>query len=268
MNERESAQVYGCCTKLLFYRMLLHPDVTEEHLGKFMKPIIELANDLPQAELVVFFDEVNTSSCIGFFKEMFMDRSIQVHQLPQSLEHLKCCYGTLPNIQLEDYIKRKISMFEIYLNNKSMPLETYAQETLCHCIIRAQEFCTKHLSENAVSQREIQRCFQLIDFFWNLKYDNEIYEPNPHLCIALSIALVYYFRLLTNADREERNDKVSPTREQLSDIMSRTFLSNFNEMIQNELEKFVLKWKKKHRTWSKIEKVHVFHKFINFWWTT
>ncbi|CAF1147236.1 unnamed protein product, partial [Didymodactylos carnosus] len=173
-------------TKSLFYRMLLHPDVTEEHLEEFMEPIIELANVLPQAELVVFFDEVNTSSCLGFFKEMFMDRSIQgktlpdnifftaainpyqhdeiendltvhrrqylVHQLPQSLEHLKCRYGTLPNIQLEDYIKRKIAMFQIYSNNKSMPLEAYAQETLCDCIISAQEFCTKRLSENAVSQ--------------------------------------------------------------------------------------------------------------------
>ncbi|CAF1680227.1 unnamed protein product, partial [Didymodactylos carnosus] len=86
---------------------------------------------------------------------------------------------------------------------------------------------------------EIQRCFQLIDFFWNLKYDNQAYEPSPQLCIALSIALVYYFRLPTKTDREERNDKDSPTREELSEILSRTFLSNFDEMIQSELEKFV-----------------------------
>jgi hypothetical protein len=99
--------------------------VTEEQLEHFMSPICHLARELPDIELVVFFDEVNTSSCLGLFKEMFMDRTLHgnnlpknifftaainpsiaaiddtavhrpdylVHELPQALENLKVSYG-------------------------------------------------------------------------------------------------------------------------------------------------------------------------------
>ncbi|CAF3864491.1 unnamed protein product [Rotaria sp. Silwood1] len=45
-------------TKPLFYRLLLHPGITEEQLEDFMKPICQLANEVPDVELVIFFDEV------------------------------------------------------------------------------------------------------------------------------------------------------------------------------------------------------------------
>jgi hypothetical protein len=55
--------------KPLFYRLLLHPGVTEEQLQHFMSPICQLARELPDIELVVFFDEVNTSSYLGLFTQ-------------------------------------------------------------------------------------------------------------------------------------------------------------------------------------------------------
>ncbi|CAF1198278.1 unnamed protein product [Didymodactylos carnosus] len=269
-------------TKPLFYRLLLHPGVTEEQLEEFMFPICELAKDVPAVELVVFFDEVNTSSCLGFFKEMFTDRTMHgkeipenifftaainphtessesndnkqnemivhrrhylVHQLPQSLEHLKVRYGTLPNNQLYEYIQRKIKMFTIHLDNKQMPLEDYAQGILCDAILNAQEFCANRLGENSVSQREIQRCFHIIDFFWKMRYDDEFndqdeHRPNPVTCIALSIALIYYFRLPTREDRLQRRDLTSPTREEFAETLSNC-IGDFDDIVQNELEKFV-----------------------------
>jgi hypothetical protein len=138
--------------KPLFYRLLLHPGITEEQIVEFMIPITELARELPNIELVVFFDEVNTSSCLGLFKEMFMDGTLHgtnipknifftaainpyiktdensevhrndyivhrndfiVHQLPQSLENLMVSYGTLESRTLADYIFRKIAMFQV-----------------------------------------------------------------------------------------------------------------------------------------------------------
>ncbi|CAF4322341.1 unnamed protein product [Rotaria sp. Silwood2] len=45
-------------TKPLFYRLLLHPDITEEQLEDFMKPICQLANEVPDVELIIFFDEM------------------------------------------------------------------------------------------------------------------------------------------------------------------------------------------------------------------
>jgi hypothetical protein len=139
--------------KPLFYRRLLHPGITEEQIEDFMLPISQLAEQLPSLELVVFFDEVNTSSCLGLFKEMFMDgtlhgislpknifftaainplitpndgtqnyhdddlqvhrRDYLVHELPQSLESLKVSYGILDSITLKDYIKQKIATFTV-----------------------------------------------------------------------------------------------------------------------------------------------------------
>ena len=166
--------------KSLFYRLLLHPGVTEEQLEEFMSPIRQLARELPHIELVVFFDEVNTSSCLGLFKEMFMDRTLHgntlpmnlfftaainpfikptndnsvhrkdflVHQLPQALENLKVSYGTLEPKSLRDYIMKKINTFRIESSNdRQIPLEEYAQEMLAESILNAQEFCEKHIGK-------------------------------------------------------------------------------------------------------------------------
>ncbi|CAF2053256.1 unnamed protein product, partial [Rotaria magnacalcarata] len=266
-------------TKPLFYRLLLHPGVTEEQLENFLSPIRQLARELSHVEFVVFFDEVNTASCLGLFKEMFMDRTLHghslpknifftaainpsiklsddtivhrqnylVHQLPQALENLKVSYGALEPASLKEYIDKKIAKFRINsLNNsqKVMPLEEYAQEMLAESILNAQHFCEKYLGQNSVSQREIQRCFNLIEFFWYMRFDDEIenddnlYQPNPIRCIALSLALIYYFRLPTEEDNAQRNDKQTPTREQLAKLLSQT-IPDFVDVIQNELDRFV-----------------------------
>ena len=166
--------------KPLFYRLLLHPGVTEEELEHFMSPICQLARELLDIELVVFFDEVNTSSCLGLFKEMFMDRTLHgkslpknvffaaainpsmkpnddsavhrqdylVHQLPQALENLKVSYGPLQPSSLSDYIAKKVAMFQVNSTanrRKAMPLEQYAQQMLSDSILNAQEFCERYL---------------------------------------------------------------------------------------------------------------------------
>jgi hypothetical protein len=166
--------------KPLFYRLLLHPGVTEEQIENFMLPICQLAEQVPDIELVVFFDEVNTSSCLGLFKEMFMDGTLHgislpknifftaainplitsshdfqvhrcdyiVHELPESLENLKVSYGILDSKTLEDYIKQKIAIFTVTSTRypqTQMPLEDYAQNMLAQSILKAQKFCEERL---------------------------------------------------------------------------------------------------------------------------
>ena len=167
--------------KPVFYRLLLHPGITEEKIQEFMSPICELASRLPTIELLVFFDEVNTSSCLGLFKEMFMDgtlhgnslpknifftaainplrtdrpdavhvhrRDYLVHQLPRALENLTVSYGILDRNTLTDYIQQKIATFTVCANDdgqRQMPLEQYAQDTLTRSILNAQDFCEKRL---------------------------------------------------------------------------------------------------------------------------
>jgi hypothetical protein len=97
---------------------------------------------------------------------------------------------------------------------------------------------------NSVSQREIQRCFSLIEFFWKMRYDHEIEngqysnDPNPVRCIALSLALIYYFRLPTKEDNLQRKDDQTPPREELAEVLSKS-IPDFDEIIRNELETFV-----------------------------
>ena len=168
--------------KPLFYRLLLHPGVTEEQIENFLSPISCLAEEIPQIEFVVFFDEVNTSSCLSLFKEMFMDgtlhgrnlpknifftaainplvdrnkqsdvhrRDYLVHELPQALDNLKVSYGNLDPVTLEHYIRQKIASFTVPSSNdthRHMPLEDYAQHILTESILQAQRFCETRLGK-------------------------------------------------------------------------------------------------------------------------
>ncbi|CAF3706466.1 unnamed protein product [Rotaria sp. Silwood1] len=63
------------------------------------------------------------------------------------------------------------------------------------------------------------------------------YFLNPIRCIALSIALTYYFRLSTKEDNLQRNDKKLPSREQLAKLLGQA-IPNFDYIVQNELERF------------------------------
>ena len=278
-------------TKSLFYRLLLHPDITEQHLEDFMKPICQLANEVPNVELVIFFDEVNTASCLGLFKEMFIDGTLHgnnlppnifftaainpsstkqedekavhrsdylVHQLPQALENLKISYSTLESNALKDYITKKIATFTLP-GQQLTSLDLYVQDMLTECILKAQEFCEEFLGKtkisiffltrisllilsflgkNSVSQREIQRCFNLIEFFWKMRFDDGTNERDVKRCIVLALALTYYFRLPTKEDNDQRNDQRTPSREKLAGILSQK-VPDFVDIIERELTNFV-----------------------------
>ncbi|CAF3577000.1 unnamed protein product, partial [Rotaria sp. Silwood2] len=92
---------------------------------------------------------------------------------------------------------------------------------------------------NSVSQREIQRCFNLINFFWTMKYDKVYNEQDKAIrCVALSLALIYYFRLPVNDVNAEQTDHNTLSREKLGEILSE-IIPNFVKIIQDELERFV-----------------------------
>lgn len=167
--------------KPLFYRLLLHPGISEEQLVEFVEPIAQLARELKNTEIVVFFDEVNTASCLGLFKEIFMDGTLHgqaipknifftsainpftqvqeastqvhridyiVHDLPQALKCLQVSYGPLESSTLASYIFEKIKMFTVNSagNSKTkVALESYVQDKLADAILKAQEFCETRL---------------------------------------------------------------------------------------------------------------------------
>ena len=63
-------------------------------------------------------------------------------------------------------------------------------------------------------------------------------EPDVMRCIALSLALIYYFRLPTREDNQQRKDNKTPSREELGELLSRT-IPDFVVRVQSELEHFV-----------------------------
>ncbi|CAF4718490.1 unnamed protein product, partial [Rotaria sp. Silwood1] len=242
--------------------------VTEQEIVQFISPISELAQKWEKIELVVFFDELNTSSCLGLFKEIFIDRTLQgvrlpknifftaainpaldkpnqdnlvhrldylVHKLPGSLEHLKVSYGALEPKTVNDYITQKVAKFDLNFSIESEQ-RRYLQGKLIKAILAAQAFCEEKLGKNTVSQREIQRCFTLIEYFYESNKDEE--DPDLDRCIALSLSLIYYFRLPTEEDNKKRGDQKTPSREQLVELLSES-LPRFSRIVQQELENFV-----------------------------
>ncbi len=165
--------------KPVFYRLLIHPGVTGQEIERFMLPISELAEKWQNIQLVVFFDEVNTSSCLGLFKEIFTDRTLHgvslpqnifftaainpsldipdqdnrvhrldylVHRLPESLENLKVSYGALESKTLDDYITQKVAKFDLDFSIEPQQ-RTYLQGKLKKAILTAQAFCEEKLGK-------------------------------------------------------------------------------------------------------------------------
>ena len=69
----------------LLRRLLIHPGISPHDVEKFLTPVIELAIKIPSVELIVFFDEINTSSCLGLFKEILMDGMLNGRRLPVNI---------------------------------------------------------------------------------------------------------------------------------------------------------------------------------------
>ncbi|CAF4684206.1 unnamed protein product [Rotaria sp. Silwood2] len=77
-----------------------------------------------------------------------------------------------------------------------------------------------------------------------MRYDDEIndpeiqYQSRSKQCIALALALTYYFRFPTAEDNLQRNDTQTPTREELDQLLS-NIIPEFSDMIEQELERFI-----------------------------
>jgi hypothetical protein len=78
-----------------------------------------------------------------------------------------------------------------------------------------------------------------------MRYDDEIDdEDHQHSakllrCIALSLALIYHFRLPSKEDNFlQRNNSKTPSREDLAQLLSQS-LPDFSRTIKEELDRFV-----------------------------
>lgn len=183
--------------------------------------MIKSSADLPDMRFIAFFDEVNTSRCLGVFKELFIDRTIagvrvpdnlffvgainplthvdgqldatvnaptchyDVYPLPPALDDLRFKLPSLDGDDLNVYVGEKIGLFREQLEKEwsgerlgpeAIQALEFFQHDFCKLIVSAHEYI-RTCARLPVSQREIQRVFQLTDFF--LLRDHEAHTQDP-----------------------------------------------------------------------------------------
>ena len=170
-----------------FHKLSVHAALTPEDIINFFSPKFQQATNLLQltAErggeqpptVVIFLDEINTSSCMGLFKELLVDRSLDgtpipsnvflvaacnphrgssvairscserddwvlgsyyVRPVPPTLRFLTWDYGALDDNQERDYIQEKIAM-----DRGGVSLQVLQHRSLiahCQCMMRQFAF--------------------------------------------------------------------------------------------------------------------------------
>lgn len=148
--------ILSASTWKTFHKCYIHSGLTPDDITRFLDPLFKLANKIAnQAKVlggdivpavVIFFDEINTSSCVGIMKELLIDRTLngddipsnvflvaacnpyrdtkqphleteqwtrgvyRVRQLPPSIQFLLWDYGSLSQQQEGAYVTEKIRM--------------------------------------------------------------------------------------------------------------------------------------------------------------
>jgi RZ type zinc finger domain/AAA domain (dynein-related subfamily) len=69
----------------------IHGGMEDHHILEWMRYVIAEACAFPRERIVVFLDEVNTCNCMGLFKEMVCDRSMNGQLLPPNLKLIAAC---------------------------------------------------------------------------------------------------------------------------------------------------------------------------------
>ena len=85
----ESGQLFSAFlqapTNKIFHRILIHPRISNRDVEEFLNPVVTLATQRESLDFVVFFDEMNTSGCVGLFKEILMDHMLNGKHLPDNI---------------------------------------------------------------------------------------------------------------------------------------------------------------------------------------
>ena len=179
-----------------FHKLSVHAALTPEDIINFFSPKFQQAKELLQltAEhgkeqpptVVIFLDEINTSSCMGLFKELLVDRSLDgtpiptnvflvaacnphrgssvpirssserddwvlgsyyVRPVPPTLRFLTWDYGALSDSQEFAYIQEKISMDRGGEDDGENMQVVQHTSLIAHCQCMIREFALEQLKQ-------------------------------------------------------------------------------------------------------------------------
>eukprot|EP01119_Soliformovum_irregulare_P009249 TRINITY_DN2247_c0_g1_i2.p1 TRINITY_DN2247_c0_g1~~TRINITY_DN2247_c0_g1_i2.p1 ORF type:complete len:1952 (+),score=519.45 TRINITY_DN2247_c0_g1_i2:40-5856(+) len=73
-----------------FRPMNIHGGITEQDIVQFMEKVFQ-ESSASSKQFWIFFDEVNTCDCMGLFKEIICDRTINGKMIPEKVKTLAAC---------------------------------------------------------------------------------------------------------------------------------------------------------------------------------
>ena len=201
-----------------------------------------------------------------------------VHKLPEVMTDLVWKIKCPPNDKIKRFIMRKIELHQDdSFQNQALPFNPALRDRFADMLLAAQTFFTINYGASAVSNRDIQRTFVAISFFWNFfKVGLGESDTRPHQkqlknrsrkkavvsefmlgiqrdtsqqmlenSVRLAIALVYYFRLpdSTSTDEERITTVGRQSLERLMDrflpAMPQQGKLGFRDFVQEQLDSFV-----------------------------
>jgi hypothetical protein len=203
----------------------VHEGITAKHLKQMLAPVVKKAILAPHITFLVFFDEVNTGSCLGLFQEIINDQSLGGKPLPSNIfwvgainpprkqedtslqQSAKLDTGALPfrdlyNVrQLPPVLQELIWDFaalskdqeRAYIEQKLKLTTGLAHsQGLLKIVIKAQDFVREWYGPSAVSQRDLKRVFKFVRFFQQHSFDGErkIERLKAHHSAILAVAVV------------------------------------------------------------------------------
>ncbi|CAK9107728.1 E3 ubiquitin-protein ligase rnf213-beta (Mysterin-B) (Mysterin-beta) (RING finger protein 213-B) (RING finger protein 213-beta) (RING-type E3 ubiquitin transferase rnf213-beta) [Durusdinium trenchii] len=77
--------------RLRVFTLDVHGGLEEEDILKFMDEAETVFHDVSSVLLWTFLDEINTASCVGLFRELICDRTMQGTPLPENLKVFAAC---------------------------------------------------------------------------------------------------------------------------------------------------------------------------------
>eukprot|EP00761_Pharyngomonas_kirbyi_P005972 gb/GECH01005978.1/.p1 GENE.gb/GECH01005978.1/~~gb/GECH01005978.1/.p1 ORF type:complete len:4701 (+),score=834.10 gb/GECH01005978.1/:1-14103(+) len=274
------------CTKLLrkmldgehvgfFKRIMVHASLTpsdlKQELEKYFTLIRKCSND---RKFVVFLDEVNTSSCLGVFKEIIVDHRLNGEPLPPNVFFI----GAINPLRDEDEETKsavqeasgKIAFRDKYeVNPLPAPLHEFvvdfgsmddlqqksyvdilsrrfnktekkifeqdlSMERILQVVTDCHNFVSKAFGQSAVSQRDILRTFKLIKFFIQQFQQNKLSNLEEPGHTCLVLSTALSYYLRLNANQRQDFEHRFDQH-----FINRKHDFSFEKILRRELKSFV-----------------------------
>ena len=263
--------------KLLGVKLLIfniHAGISQQMFINQINDYFSIANSYNNEEILLFFDEFNTSDCMYIITEMITKRTLLGESIPVNLKLLAACnpyklknmnkinvglevkerkhtllvHTVLPIPQsliehIWDYGSLNKQDERSYIKNMIESLRFTQLELVCDLISASQQFIKSLEDVSSVSLRDVDR-FRIFYQWFNTnipernKLSNNVNSSQDQelelKCILLSLFMVYYVRLSDDQKRRDYFEKILEILIENKFNCSIEYLKNFYENEQDE----------------------------------